>query len=51
MTKRFSKSEDKNNIKKPKLDDDIEALWGDEFDANLVELASQALGEVRTFSF
>lgn len=51
MTKRAQNFLEKNN-KKPKLDNDIDALWGDEDDLDasvfddLTKLATQCLQEV-----
>lgn len=53
MTKRTQHYLEKNN-KKPKLDDDIDALWGDDdIDASVfddcIKLATQCLQEVSFF--
>lgn len=50
MTKRTHTYFREKNNKKPKLDDDIDALWGDEIDEsvfdNCISLATQVLEEV-----
>lgn len=54
MTKRSNNFGEKSN-KKPKLDDDIDALWGDDIDESLfddcIKQATQVLEEVSWGSF
>ncbi|KAJ8927469.1 hypothetical protein NQ314_020066 [Rhamnusium bicolor] len=52
MTKRYGSFEQILN-KKPKLDDDIEALWGEDLDEDAlddcIKLATQVCEEVRLY--